>query len=63
MARKKPKYVISLYQTFGQKPIITIEVSGMKGEKILDIIDSDILKHQKKSKCRTATLEPFFAIR
>tara|TARA_Y100001968_G_C19239358_1_gene658616 strand:+ start:214 stop:402 length:189 start_codon:yes stop_codon:yes gene_type:complete len=60
MARKKPKYLISLYQTFGQKPTISIEVSGSKAEKIIDIIDTDILKHERILKYSLATLEPFF---
>ena len=60
MARKKPKYVISLHQTFGKTPIVCVEVSGSKGEKILDLLNSDIDKHEKKFKCTSATLEPFF---
>lgn len=60
MARKKPKYVICIFQTFGKKPLITCEVTGSKGEKILDLLDSDIVKYKKRLECTSITLERFF---
>ena len=36
MARRKPKYVISLQSTQGTNPKISFEVSGYKAEKILE---------------------------
>ena len=60
MARRKPKYVISLQSTQGINPKISFEVSGYKAEKILDLVQSDIAKDKKKKECTSITLERFF---
>ena len=60
MARRKPKYVISLQSTQGTNPKISFEVSGHKAEKIIDLIQSDLAKHKKKTEPTSATLERFF---
>ena len=60
MSRGKPKYVISLQSTQGTSPKLSFEVSGCKAEKILDLIQSDVYKHKKKTECTSITLERFF---
>ena len=60
MARRKPKYVISLQSTQGTNPKISFEVSGFKAEKILDLLQSDIVKDKKKKETTSITLERFF---
>jgi len=60
MPRRRPKFVISLQSTQGVSPAISFEVSGHKAEKILDLIQSDIAKHKKKTEPTSGTLEPFF---
>tara|TARA_B100000287_G_scaffold346383_1_gene333980 strand:- start:459 stop:665 length:207 start_codon:yes stop_codon:yes gene_type:complete len=60
MARRKPRYVISLQPTQGLSPAISFTVTGGKAEKILDLLQSDIDKHHKNTEPRSATLEPFF---
>ena len=60
MPRRKPKFVISLQSTQGVSPAISFEVSGHKAEKILDLVQSDIAKHKKKTEPTSATLEQFF---
>ena len=60
MPRRRPKFVISLQSTQGVSPAISFEVSGHKAEKILDLVQSDIAKHKKKTEPNSATLEPFF---
>ena len=60
MPRRKPKFVISLQPTQGTSPKISFEVSGAKAEKIIDLIQSDVAKHKKKTQSVSATLLPFF---
>ena len=60
MARRKPKYVISLQSTQGTNPEVSFEVSGFKAEKILDLLQSDIEKDKKKKETTSITLERFF---
>ena len=36
------------------------EVTGFKAEKILDIIDSDLIKYKREKEIVSATLMPFF---
>ena len=60
MPNRKPKYVISLQPTQGLSPAISFTVTGSKAERILDLLRSDIEKHQKLAKPVSATLEPFF---
>ena len=60
MARRKPKYVISLQSTHGINPKVSFECSGYKAEKILDLLQSDIAKDKKKKECTSITLEQFF---
>ena len=60
MARRKPKFVISLQSTHGMSPKVSFEVSGHKAEKILDLLESDIAKDKKKKECTSITLERFF---
>jgi len=60
MPTRKPKYVISLQPTQGISPPITFTVAGSKAERILDLLRSDLEKHQKTTEPNSATLEPFF---
>ncbi len=60
MPSRKPKYVISLQSTQGTSPKISFEISGHKAEKIIDLIQSDLAKHKKKTEPTSATLERFF---
>ena len=60
MARRKPKYVISLQSTQGANPKISFEVSGFKAEKILDLLQSDIERDKKKKETTSITLMQFF---
>tara|TARA_B100000965_G_scaffold394319_1_gene406324 strand:- start:131 stop:319 length:189 start_codon:yes stop_codon:yes gene_type:complete len=60
MPRRLPKYVISLQTTQGTSPKLSFEVSGHKASKILDLIQSDVVKHRKRTEPTSATLEPFF---
>ena len=60
MARRKPKYVISLQSTQGTNPKVSFEVTGHKAERILDLLESDIAKDKKKKECTSITLEQFF---
>ena len=60
MARRKPKYVISLQSTQGTNPKISFEVSGFKAEKILDLLQSDIEKDKKKKETTSISLMDFF---
>ncbi len=60
MPSRKPKYVISLQSTHGTNPKISFEISGHKAEKIIDLIQSDLAKHKKKTEPTSATLERFF---
>ena len=61
MARRKPKYVISLQSTHGINPKVSFECSGYKAEKILDLLQSDIVKNKKKKECTSITLDQFFS--
>jgi len=60
MARRKPKYVISLQSTQGTNPKLSFEVSGFKAEKILDLLQSDIEKDKKKKETTSISLMQFF---
>ena len=60
MARRKPKYVISLQSTQGTNPKLSFEVSGYKAEKILDLLQSDIVKDKKKKETTSISLMQFF---
>ena len=60
MPRRRPKYVISLQSTQGTSPKLSFEVSGHKAERIIDLIQSDLAKHKKKTEPTSATLERFF---
>ena len=60
MARRKPKYVISLQSTHGISKSISFTVSGYKAQKILDLLESDIEKDKKQKECTSITLERFF---
>ena len=60
MARRKPKYVISLQSTQGTNPKLSFEVSGFKAEKILDLLQSDIVKDKKKKETTSISLMQFF---
>lgn len=60
MARRKPKYVISLQSTQGTNPKVSFEVTGHKAERILDLIESDIAKDRKKRETTSITLDRFF---
>ena len=60
MARRTPRFVISLQATKGTAPAMQFEVTGFKAEKILDIIDSDLTKYKRKKETVSATLMPFF---
>ena len=60
MARRKPKYVISLQSTHGINPQVSFTVSGYKAEKILDLLESDIAKDKKEKECTSITLDQFF---
>ena len=56
----RTKYVISLQSTQGLSAPITFTVTGAKAEKILDLLNKDIVKHKKLTQTVSATLEPFF---
>jgi len=60
MARRKPKYVISLQSTQGTNPKVSFEVTGHKAERILDLLESDIAKDKKKKETTSVTLDRFF---
>ena len=60
MARRKPKYVISLQSTHGINPKVSFEVSGYKAQKLLDLLETDIEKSKKKKECTSITLDQFF---
>ena len=60
MARRRPKYVISLQSTQGTNPRISFTVSGHKAERILDLLQSDIEKDKKKKETTSITLDQFF---
>ena len=56
----QPRFVISLQSTQGLSAPKTFTVTGAKAEKILNLLQSDIQKHQKNTQPVSATLEPFF---
>ncbi len=60
MSRRKPKFVISLQTTQGLSKPIVFTCTGAKAERILDILQSDIVKHKKLTQPVSTTLEPFF---
>ena len=56
----QPRFVISLQSTQGKSAPIVFTVTGAKAEKILDLLNKDIVKHKKLTQTVSATLEPFF---
>ena len=56
MARRQPKYVISLQSTHGVNLKVSFECSGYNAEKIVDLPPSDIAKDKKKKKNAQASV-------
>ena len=57
---KTRKYIITMQLTNGGAPKVSFEVTPTKAQKIIDIIQSDVVKSNKKKKCSSITLDIFF---
>ena len=57
---KTRKYIITMQLTNGGAPKVSFEVTESKAQKIIDIIQSDVVKSNKKKKCSSITLDIFF---
>ena len=57
---KKNRYIITMQQTNGGAPKLSFEVTPHKAQKIIDMIQSEVEKSIKKTKCTSVTLDMFF---
>ena len=60
MGRTKPKNIIILQTMNGSSPKVSFEIPGAKAQRIIDLIQSDIDKSNKKKQCTSITLDMFF---
>ena len=60
MARKKPKYILTLQISNGTGPRIQFEIPDLKAQEVIDLIQNDIKRSQKNKKISPITLDMFF---
>jgi len=60
MGRKKPKYILTLQISNGTGPRIQFEIADDRAQDVIDLIQNDIRREQKKKKHSVVTLDIFF---